>query len=323
MELLLNSLVKNFLIEKLKNNDTLNQSLLFWGEPDLGKLTTAKTFAKSMLCKSKIFNGCNNCDSCKAIDNGWHPDYLLIDTQNDTIKVEDTLPIVNFVMYKPQLAEKRVLIVNNCEKLNLTNQSSLLKILEEPKNDFLIILITSNPQKLLKTIKSRVIPIRFIKPTKKEIEIYLNENQQNKIQNLEYIIDLAENRPANIFNFINNKELIKEKEKNFQMYKEISQKGFAHQSNIIKEIVSPFSKQETKDQTNTDISIKTHLKAIVNDWLSFLEKDLQNLISSNKDLEILKQKKKQLKNTLQLLSYIDNYNANYRLLLETFCLTTF
>jgi cell shape-determining protein MreC len=65
------------------------------------------------------------------------------------------------------------------------------------------------------------------------------------------------------------------------------------------------------------------LKSLVNDWLSSIERDLQLLVSSNSKPEILKQKKKQLKNTLQLLTYIDSYNANYRLLLETFCLTTF
>ena len=323
MELLLNHLVKNFLIEKLKNNDVLNQSLLFWGEPDLGKLTTAKAFAKSILCQNKIFNGCNNCDSCKAFDNSWNPDYLLVDTTSDSLKVDDLLPITDFLIFKPQFSKKKVLIINNCEKLNITTQSSLLKMLEEPKNDFLIILVTSNPQKLLKTIKSRVMPIRFIKPTKEELITYINQYYPNKIQDLPYLLDLAENRPANIFNFIKDKEILKEKEKNLQMYKNICKTNFIQQSNLIKDLLAPFSKQETKDQTSTDISVKTYLKSLVNDWLSSIERDLQLLVSSNSKPEILKQKKKQLKNTLQLLTYIDSYNANYRLLLETFCLTTF
>jgi DNA polymerase III delta prime subunit len=54
MKLLLNSLVENFLKEKLTATDCSNQSLLFWGESDLGKLTTAKIFAKSLLCEKKI-----------------------------------------------------------------------------------------------------------------------------------------------------------------------------------------------------------------------------------------------------------------------------
>jgi len=69
MDLLLNNLVKDFLIEKLKNIDNLNQSLLFWGESDLGKLTTAKSFAKSILCHNKVLNGCNQCESCISFNN--------------------------------------------------------------------------------------------------------------------------------------------------------------------------------------------------------------------------------------------------------------
>jgi len=68
MELLLNPLVKNFLIEKLNNDTLINQSLLFWGESDLGKLSTAKVFAKSILCNSKTLGGCNQCSSCKAFE---------------------------------------------------------------------------------------------------------------------------------------------------------------------------------------------------------------------------------------------------------------
>jgi DNA polymerase III delta prime subunit len=169
------------------------------------------------------------------------------------------------LLYKPQIAQKRILIINNCEKLNFTTQSSLLKILEEPKNHFIIILITTNPQKLLKTIKSRLLPIRFIKPTKPELVDFIKNKYPNSFKDLPYLMELSQNRPAQIINFIKNRETLKEKENNIKIYRNISKSNFINQSSIIKELLSSFEKQETKDQTNTESSVKTYLKNIVND----------------------------------------------------------
>lgn len=316
MDLLLNNLVKSFLIERLKDDTNLSQSLLFWGESDLGKLTTAKMFAKSILCNNHKLGGCNTCENCKAIDNNWHPDYLLINSNNDTIVVDDTSPIFKFFLYKPQLGKKRILIINDCEKLNLSTQSSLLKLLEEPKNDFLIILVSTNPQKLLKTIRSRIIPIRFTKPSKKDLVDFIEKKYQKDIKNLEYLINLSEGKPAKLINFIENQEALKIKENNVQIYKNILKGNFVQQSNIIKNIVSNLKEKDEEK----NLSKKNYLKNIVNDWLSFIENDLYSSVQNKEDL---KKKQKQFKNALQLLQYIDAYNANYRLLLETFCLTTF
>ncbi len=318
MKLLLNSLVENFLKEKLSATDCSNQSLLFWGESDLGKLTTAKLFAKSLLCENKVWSGCNSCPSCKSFDNSWHPDYLLINSLGDSIKVDDIDPISNFLLYKPQLSKKRILIINDCEKLNFTVQSSLLKMLEEPKNHFLIILITTNPQKLLKTIKSRVIPLRFTKPTVAELTSFIQVNHATKASNLDYLINLSQNHTARTINYLNNTETLKAKEQNIKLFEKISKTNFVEQSSIIKNLISEFEIKE-KEDVDAAIGIKTYLKDIINDWLNHIESD----INSNLTADSIKTKAKYLKNSLQLLSYIDNYNANYRLLLEMFCLTTF
>ena len=320
MKLLLNTLVENFLKEKLSTTDCSNQSLLFWGESDLGKLTTAKIFAKSLLCQNKQWGGCSECESCKSFDNSWHPDYLLIDSKGDTIKVEDALPIFDFLLYKPQLSQKRILIINDCEKLNLTVQSSLLKMLEEPKNHFLIILISTNPHKLLKTIKSRIIPLRFTKPTKTELVDFIQLNHPTQIKNLDYLINLSSNHTAKTIEYINNSTSLKSREENIKLFEKILKANFIEQSSLIKQLISNYEIKE-KEDSDASSGIKTFLKTIINDWLNSIE---TNLFSSLQKPDLnLKTQAKYLKNSLQLLSYIDNYNANYRLLLEMFCLTTF
>ncbi len=324
MDLLINPAVKNFLIAKLEDNNKLNQSLLFWGESDLGKFTTAKLFAKSLLCSQKKLGGCNQCENCTAFDHQWHPDYLAIDFTGDTTKVSDTDPIFQFLLYKPHLSTKRVLIINNCEKLNTSTQSSLLKILEEPKNNTTIILITTNPQKLFKTISSRLLWIHFTKPSETEIINFLKEKYKIDAKNLSKMLELAHNHPAKIINYLQNPETLKSTENNISLLNNLAKNNFCQQSKLIKELITNVQSAEESAQVDGDAKekfIKTYLKIIINDWANHIEREIsKSLVSTSQSLNF---KAKQLKNTVQLLSYVDNYNANYRLLLETFCITTF
>jgi len=245
----------------------------------------------------------------------------LIDSKADSIKVEDALPIFEFLLYKPQLSNKRILIINDCEKLNLTVQSSLLKMLEEPKNHFLIILVSTNPQKLLKTIKSRVIPLRFIKPSKNELVDFIQLNHPTQVKNLDYLINLSNNHTAKTIEYINDSNSLKSREENIKLFEKLLKSNFIEQSSLIKNLISEFEIQNKEDADMASLGIKTFLKTIINDWLAYIETDLN--ASLQKANQSLKTQTKYLKNSLQLLSYVDNYNANYRLLLEMFCLTTF
>lgn len=322
MDLLINPIVKNFLITKLEDNNNLNQSLLFWGESDLGKLTTAKLFAKSLLCSKKEFGGCNQCKNCTSFDNQWHPDYLIIDFKGDTTKVHDTAKIFEFLLYKPHLSQKRVLIINNCEKLTLATQSSLLKILEEPKNHTTIILITTNPQKLLKTIGSRLLWVRFTKPKQNDIIDFIKNQYPIDSKNLSHILELSQNHPARIINYLKNPDQLKATENNIKFLNNLAKNNFCEQSKLIKELMANLQDKEETDWTDDkEKFIKTNLKKIINDWADNTEREIYASLINNNLLPA--PKIKLLKNTVQLLSYVDNYNANYRLLLEAFCITTF
>ena len=322
MDLLINPIVKNFLITKLEDNNNLNQSLLFWGESDLGKLTTAKLFAKSLLCATKEFGGCDQCENCTAFDNQWHPDYLIIDFRGDSTKVRDTEKIFEFLLYKPQLSQKRVLIINNCEKITISAQSSLLKILEEPKNHITIILVTTNPQKLLKTINSRLLAIRFAKPKSSDIMDFVKNKYQTDSKNLSRVLELSQNHPAKIINYLKNPEALKTTENNIKFLNNLAKNNFCGQSKLIKELMtSSVSKEEFALADEKEKFVKTNLKKMINDWIDNTEREIYtSLIDDN---ILLASKIKQLKNSVQLLSYVDSYNANYRLLLEVFCITTF
>ncbi|HRZ30019.1 MAG TPA: hypothetical protein P5052_04890 [Candidatus Paceibacterota bacterium] len=246
----------------------------------------------------------------------------MIDFQGDTIKVNDTLPIFDFLLYKPQISKKRVLIINNCEKLNIETQSSLLKTLEEPKNNTIIILITTNPQKLLKTINSRLLSIRFTKPSQNDIIDFIKNKYPNYSKNLSHILELSHNRPAQVINYIRDQELLKNTDNNIKIFNDLSKNNFDNQSTIIKNLMTHLQSQEETNQTDDkEKFIKTYLKTIINDWINNIEREIHTALQNEPLVSLSKIKR--FKNTLQLLSYVDNYNANYRLLLEAFCITTF
>ena len=68
-KLFLNKNTETFLKSQLDPETRLAQSLLFHGEENLGKLYTAKIFAKSVLCEKHVWMGCDNCNSCRAFNN--------------------------------------------------------------------------------------------------------------------------------------------------------------------------------------------------------------------------------------------------------------
>jgi len=311
----LNKNTKAFLKSQLDPESRLAQSLLFYGEEHLGKFHAAKIFSKSILCENHIWNGCDKCNSCKAFNNNWHSDFKIWNSESDSIKIEDLLTLKDFLTYRPQLSKNRILIINNADKLTKEAESSLLKLLEEPSKDSIIILISSFSKKLLPTILSRLLPIRFTKEPEANLKTFLLENSKIKKEDLDFYLELGQNKIGEIVHLIENPEYFNEKINNIKTLVEILKNNFIDNTNIIKKI------------TDKD----TDLELVVKDWLGFLhqilihnnldlwEKHLKiNLSFLNDDPNFLR---RALRNALQLQNYTANYSLNKKLMLETFYLT--
>lgn len=164
-------------LENILINNTISHSYIFSGIAGIGKFLFAKEFAKAILCTSNNKKPCNTCKSCESFDNLNHPDIVIIDEQANSIKTEQIKEIANSVQEKPIKGNKKIYIINNSENMTKEAQNSLLKTLEEPPEYILIILITSNENLLLNTIKSRCIKIPFYELSNEEINEYFKENR--------------------------------------------------------------------------------------------------------------------------------------------------
>lgn len=154
-----NQEIKDYLNKSIKNSNIL-QAYLFLGTDGIGKKIIAKEFAKKILCDNTNEETCT-CKSCTCFVGGNHPDFIMINENGESIKIEQIRKVTEKVIEKPIISNRKVYIINDAEKMTKDAQNCLLKTLEEPPEFITIILISSNENAILNTIKSRCMKIKF------------------------------------------------------------------------------------------------------------------------------------------------------------------
>lgn len=150
---------KKYLTNSMKNNK-INHAYMFEGIEGIGK----KKFAEEL---SKILFNSQSVDSS--------PDYINIYADGNSIKIAQIRKLQTDIIIKPHNNYK-IYIINDAEKMTIEAQNALLKTLEEPPEYAIIILITSNKEALLDTIKSRCEIIKFLPISLLHLKDYLIKN---------------------------------------------------------------------------------------------------------------------------------------------------
>jgi len=149
------------ILERTIQRGRMASSYLFAGEPGIGKKCTAVTLAKALNCLTSPGDACDECPSCRKIDSGIHPDFLLISPESGQIRVEEIRAIDEMLSLKAFEGRYKVVIVDDADTMNQYAANAFLKTLEEPPQESLIILVSSNPGRLPDTIRSRCSRINF------------------------------------------------------------------------------------------------------------------------------------------------------------------
>jgi DNA polymerase-3 subunit delta' len=167
-------------------------SYLFCGESGVGKKAAAINFAKALNClktvgsnesqiedESLIRNSeprtqnlepsqkdaCDECESCLKIEAGTHPDFMLVSPDERQIRIEEIRAVDEALSFRPFEGRKKVVVVDDAEQMNISAANAFLKTLEEPPEDSVIILVSSKPDILPATIRSRCSRINFVSLT--------------------------------------------------------------------------------------------------------------------------------------------------------------
>ncbi|HBM79420.1 MAG: DNA polymerase III subunit delta' [Clostridiales bacterium] len=167
---------QNNIIKYLKNtiaNKRVFHAYLFCGPDGIGKSIVASVFARTLNCANKGLNPCGTCPSCIKARDGNHPDITDLRPASKSISVNDIRELQINMQKKPYEDGVKVYIIHEAEKMTEQAQNALLKILEEPPEHVIIILLTFNQYLLLNTIRSRCQILKFSRAPEKAIEDYL------------------------------------------------------------------------------------------------------------------------------------------------------
>jgi len=183
-------------LRRMLEKQRVPHSLLFAGIEGVGKKHFALELAKSFVCLNPVnFQACDACAACRRADNfnfpktddreahkevifSEFPDIGLVIPYNKNILVDAIRDLEKEANYRPYEAKARFFIIDDADKMNDAASNALLKTLEEPSATSHIFLISSRPDSLLQTIRSRCQTIRFAPVEAKEIEKEILKTQK-------------------------------------------------------------------------------------------------------------------------------------------------
>jgi DNA polymerase-3 subunit delta' len=160
-------------------NGRLHHAYLFVGPDGSGKRTVALALAKAIHCRETKNDFCDRCPDCARIQAGNHPDVRLVQTLEDKkeISINQVREIEKELNFRSFSGKRKIAIIDPATLLNTSSQNALLKTLEEPPQNSMIVLIAPNAGALLPTLRSRCLRVSFGPLARDEVARYLTSKE--------------------------------------------------------------------------------------------------------------------------------------------------
>ncbi|MGO9415727.1 MAG: DNA polymerase III subunit delta' [Syntrophobacteraceae bacterium] len=156
-------------LRQVVKKQAVPHAFLFSGMAGVGKFAAAMELAKALNCLDpKYYDSCGGCGSCHKLEQGLHPDLIHITNEGVFIKLEQIRELMKRFRFRPFEGKFRVVIIQDAQKMMEPAANAMLKILEEPPEANIFILLATESQMLLPTIVSRCCQVRF-QPLEDEI----------------------------------------------------------------------------------------------------------------------------------------------------------
>src|SRR5688500_14374325 len=158
---------------------SLTPSLILSGPEGVGKRLTAISLAPELNGLSpSAGRACGTCTVCARITRGAHPDVMTVEPgESGSIKIEQVRAAIDAAVFRPFEGRRRVTIIEQADALVGAAQNALLKTLEEPLPSSVFVLVTSRPDTLLPTVRSRCAHLRFGRLQVAEVATVLEQRE--------------------------------------------------------------------------------------------------------------------------------------------------
>lgn len=150
-------------LQKAIEYHKVSHAYILAGEQGMGRKTIARAFAMTLLCERSDREPCMECHACKQMLSGSHPDVIWVTHEKPaSIGVDDIrTQIKDTIAIKPYSSSYKLYLVDEAEKMTVQAQNALLKTIEEPPSYAVVMLITTNQEVFLPTIRSRCIQLKL------------------------------------------------------------------------------------------------------------------------------------------------------------------
>jgi DNA polymerase-3 subunit delta' len=190
---------QDLVLESLKRtikSGEIGHAYLFSGPAGSGKKTLALLFAQALNCRNDLKNPCQQCLSCRKILSGNHPDLYIIKPQGASLKIGQLREVKDSLYLLAVEGRKKICIIYDAELLTLPAANSLLKILEEPPQDLVFILLTARLWDLPPTVVSRCTHFTLTPLPGEKMKQILGKYDFSLPEEREIIIALAGGNPG-------------------------------------------------------------------------------------------------------------------------------
>lgn len=166
----------------------ISHAYLFHGEAGVGKETTAKAFVKHLLCENR--QACGSCQSCQSLERGNNPRFNIVESDT-SIKIQEIRDLKRSTQFKQ--TNYSVWLIKDADKMTLQAANGFLKVLEEPPEFVVWILLTNNLQSVLPTIVSRCQIIGFPQLADESVRLLLDAHvsDNSDVDKIELVTRMA------------------------------------------------------------------------------------------------------------------------------------
>lgn len=187
------------ILQRLLGSGRISATLIFAGPDGVGKRQFALTLAKAANCQKASGNSfatdsCDECAVCRRIDENGYGDVTVIQPDGQYIKIAQARELAEEVYYRPREGRQRFFIIDEADRLRDEAANCLLKTLEEPPSTSTLVLLTSRPNSLLQTIRSRAQRISFAPLPLAEMEKYQAEKYPHPAADTALLARVSEGR---------------------------------------------------------------------------------------------------------------------------------